>query len=201
MTDRVRGRIAPALLAALLVAACGGAQPSTAPVVDATTGPVATPDPHLAEPATADDVLRKLALAGLRITPNNASVGPSGEPIKSINASFEGWPLQISQYSSGVALRKVEKFDPAKGPRGGDSTYMLVGLNILVEYGPAIHTKKDPPPDARFRSSALKLVEVLDPLLGPLEQVSIDPLPLPGAPATTAPSPSAAASPEASPKP
>ena len=188
MRTQNRGRLAPVMSLVLLVAACGSSGPASTPVPGTTPQVSPTPDPHMSEPASVDDVIRKLALSGIRIVPNNATVGRDGEPVKSVNATFEGWPLSISEYTSASALRNVSKFDPSKGPSGGDATYVIVGLNILIEYGPDIHTKKDPPPPARFRTSAMKLVEYLDPLLGPLEQVTVDPLPLPGTAAAAAPS-------------
>lgn len=195
MRSRIRGVTTPLLVSALLLAACGGSGPG-ATLLPGTT-PVASPtgDPHLDDPASVDDVIRKLAVAGLRITPNNATSGRNGEPVKSVNATFEGWPLNISEFTSASALRKTGGFDPKKGPRGGDATYVIAGLNILIEYGPDIHTKKDPPPETRYRTSAMKLVEYLDPLLGPLEQVTVDPLPLPGGDTSAklpAPAPSSA---------
>jgi hypothetical protein len=128
--------------------------------------------------------------------PNNASAGRNGEPVKAINFTYDGWPLVISQFSSSAALRKSTEFDPSKQPRHGDATYKVAGLNILIEYGPGIRTAQDPPPDPRFRSAAMRLVDVLDPLLGPLQQASLNPLPLP----SPSPSPTLAPSPTPSAK-
>lgn len=193
MRSTIRGVVTPLLITVLSLVACGGPGPGSTPIPGTT--PIASPtaDPHLAEPASVDDVIRKLAVAGLRITPNNATSGRDGEPVKSVNATFEGWPLSITQYTSADALRKKGKFDPTRAPKGGDATYIIAGLNILIEYGPDIHAKSDPPPETRYRTSAMKLVEYLDPLLGPLEQVTVDPLPLPGADAASAAKPAASA--------
>ena len=182
------------LAAALLLGACGSAAPSASPVP--TTAPTATPDPHLSDPVSVEVVIRKLAGAGIRMQPNNASAGRNGEPVKAINFTYDGWPLVISQFSSSAALRANAAFDPSKQPRHGDATYKVAGLNILIEYGPGIRSPKDPPPDPRFRSAAMRLVDVLDPLLGPLQQASLNPLPLP----SPSPSPTLAPSPAASPK-
>ena len=196
MRSRTWGRLVPVLAVALLVGACGGAGPSasTAPVAAV---PTPTPDPHLTDPVSVEVIIRKLAGAGIRIQPNNASAGRDGEPIKAINFTYDGWPLVISQFSSAEALRTKGKFDPARTPRHGDATYVVAGLNILIEYGPGIGGQKDPPPDPRFRSAAMRLVDVLDPLLGPLQQVAVNPLPLPQP--SVAPSASVVASPSASP--
>src|SRR3954469_3496481 len=196
MRSRTWGRLAPVLAVALLVGACGSAAPSATPVP--TAAPTPTPDPHLTDPVSVDVVIRKLAGAGIRMQPNNASAGRNGEPVKSINFTYDGWPLVISQFSSSAALLANAAFDPSKQPRHGDATYKVAGLNILVEYGPGIRTTQDPPPDPRFRSAAMRLVDVLDPLLGPLQQASLDPLPLPAPSATPTIAPSPTASPKAS---
>ena len=182
------------LAVALLLGACGSATPSMTPAP--TAAPTPTPDPHLREPVSVDVVIRKLAGAGIRMQPNNASAGRNGEPVKAINFTYDGWPLVISQFSSSAALRANAAFDPSKQPRHGDATYKVAGLNILIEYGPGIRSAQDPPPDPRFRSAAMRLVDVLDPLLGPLQQASLNPLPLP----SPSPSPTLAPSPSASPK-
>ena len=101
--------------------------------------PPPRPNPHLTDPASVDVVVRKLAGAGIRIQPNNASSGRNGEPVKAINFTYDGWPLVISQFSSSAALRANAGFDPAKEPRHGDATYIVAGLNILIEYGPGSH--------------------------------------------------------------
>jgi hypothetical protein len=177
----------PLLISTLWLGACGGEAPAGSLLPGVTPVASSTPDPHMTEPASVDEVIRKLAIAGLRITPNNATSGRDGEPVKSVNATFEGWPLSISQYTSAEALKTKSTFDPEKGPAGGDATYIIAGLNILIEYGPDIHTKSDPPPETRYRTSAMKLVEYLHPLLGPLQQVTVDPLPLPGTAADAQP--------------
>lgn len=196
MRSRIRGVTTPLLISVLLFVACDGTAGLGSTPVPGTTPLVSpTPDPHLTDPASVDEVIRKLAVSGLRITPNNATSGRNGEPVKSVNATFEGWPLSISQYTSATALRTTGGFNPDKGPAGGDATYTIVGLNILIEYGPAIHTKSDPPPETRYRTSAMRLVEYLHPLLGPLEQVTVDPLPLPGGDTSAKPAASASATP------
>jgi hypothetical protein len=154
-----------------------------------------TPDPHLADPASVDEVFRKLSSAGLRITANTATAG--AEPIKRVSATYRDWPLILTQFSSADALAEVTKFDPSKPPRRGQAPYRIVGLNILVEYGPSVTNSKTPPlPDDLRRTAAMALIEVLDDLLGPLQQSAVEPLPLPGATST-----GESGSPIASPKP
>jgi hypothetical protein len=183
---------------AVVVAACGSntASPSPTPVPT----PVITPDPHLTEPASVDEIYVALQRAGLDITANTASSGPGGEPVKRISATFEGWPLILSQFSSSAALRAGSGFDPARAVRQGDPPITLAGLNILVEFGPTTSNTAIPePPDAARRAAALEIVAVLDPLLGPLGQVSAAQLPLPTG--TGLPSAPPSASPAVSPSP
>jgi hypothetical protein len=180
------GRAARAVLALVLgmaplaVVACSGApgaspSPTPAPVVA-----TPTPDPHLGDPASVDDVFRKLSAAGLRITANTATAG--AEPIKRVSATYRDWPLILTQYSSSSALLEAARFDPTKPPRRGQAPYRIVGLNILVEYGPSVTNSKTPPiADEKRQLAAIALIEVLDDLLGPLQQSAVEPLPLPGA--------------------
>jgi hypothetical protein len=187
------------VLAAALLAACGGdAAPSSSATPRPT--PVITPDPHLTEPVSIDTIFVELQKAGLDLTGNTASTGPAGEPVKSIAATYTDWPLVLSGYSTSAALRQVSGFDPTKPVRQGDPPIALVGLNILVEFGPKTsNTVLPQPPDARRLEAARELVRVLDPLIGPLSQVSVTPLPLPTATGLPSPSAPASGSPSVSP--
>lgn len=190
------------VLGATLVAACGG---NTAPSASASARPtpVITPDPHLTEPVSIDTIFVELQKAGLDLTGNTASTGPAGEPVKSIAATYMDWPLVLSGYSSSAALRRVSGFDPSKPIGQGDAPIALAGLNILVEFGPKTSNTVIPEaPDARRLEAAQELVRVLDPLIGPLSQVSAALLPLPtatGLPSPSAPGGSPSAGPSASP--
>ena len=177
-----------------LVAACGpGGTGAGSPSPQPT--PLITPDPHLAEPASVDDVYRELAKAGLRITANTATIGTDGVTVKRINATYASWPLIMTEYKSTNALQLAARFDSGQPPRQGESPYMIAGMNILLEFGPhSTNDKAPPPPEAEHVSAALELVEALHPLVGPLEQRSTEPLPLPTpmstpAPATASPRP------------
>jgi hypothetical protein len=147
-----------------------------------------------------DDVFRLLGSAGIHVVPLTASVGTSGEPVKRIAATYVDWPLVLSQYSTAEALRRVAPFDPRTKPKRGEAPYNFAGLNILIEYGP--RTTNDPLPiaaDATRQAALVALVNALDPLLSPLSQRSVVPVPLPH-PAPL-PSPSATPTPSASPSP
>jgi len=180
---------------ALLVAACGTAATTPSPTPPPT--PTPTPDPHLTEPASVADVFQALNAAGLRITANNAdSGGSSGGLLRRVNATYDSWPLILSEYASSAGLAASSGFVGGTAPTRDDAPFSFAGLNILVEYGP--HTKNDnEAPPARFSEAAQRLADALDPLLGPLAQSSVVPVVLPGvtpdavpsgAPASAAPS-------------
>jgi hypothetical protein len=170
-----------AVIATLVVGACGAsAAPSSAPTARPT--PLVTPDPHLAAPASVDDLFRLLGGADIRITPNTATGFPGGDPVKRINATYANWPLVLTEYTSVDTLTNLSRFDPKKPPRRGESPYILAGMNILIEYGPQVTNDLEPaPPDPNRRAAFLALVAALDPLIGPLRQRSVEPVPLPAA--------------------
>ena len=177
-----------------VAAACEAGAASPSPTLRPTV--VVTPDPHLTEPASVDEVFVALQKAGLDITANTASSGPGGQPVKRISATFEGWPLSLAEYTSSSTLRSGSGFDPAGAVRQGNAPITIAGLNILVEFGPKTSNTAIPEaPDGSRRTAAVRLIEVLDPLLGPLEQVSVAPLPLPNAPGVPQPTTSAEPSP------
>lgn len=165
--------------------------------------PTPTPNPQLTDPASADTVYQALRKAGLPVTANSANAGIGGEPLKRLNLTYDGWPLLIQEFSSADALGVTTRFSPKHRPQFGDPAYTFVGLNLFIEYGP--HTTNHLPetPDQRFIDAAMKLVAALDPLIGPLRQSSVSPIPLPTAPlASPAPSasgPADSASPSVSP--
>lgn len=186
---------ASTLVVGFLVTACAAAA-TPPPTITAVATPVVTPDPHLTAPASVDEIFRLLGGAGLRITPNTASGGPDEEPLKRINATYASWPLVLSEFTSAEALRKVGRFDIRKPPGRGESPYVLAGLNILVEFGPKVTNDARPPiPEPVKQAAFLQLVAVLDPLLGPLAQRSVEPVPLPTA--TALPAASGTATPAA----
>lgn len=168
----------------ILLAACGTAvtpPPSATPEPT----PLITPDPHLSAPASVDEVFRLLGAAGIRITPNTATTGVGGEPVKRINATYASWPLVLTEFTSADALLAHAGFDEPGSPGFQDTPYALAGLNILVEYGPRA-TTNDPPEvaDAARREAFRVLALALDALVGPLAQRSVEPVLLPSAPAS-----------------
>lgn len=160
----------------IVVVGCGNAVSSGSPPPSARPVPVITPDPHLTEPATADAVFNAIRVGKLPLSVNNASAGDTTSPIvKRINADIGNWPLIISQYRSSDVLRTTLKWDPTKPAAQGSAPYVFVGLNIVIEFGPT--TGKLQTPDANRQEQAERLVALVDPLLWPLEQRSVAPLP------------------------
>jgi hypothetical protein len=186
-------------LLAVMLTACGATAPASAPPATVAPTPVITPDPHLTEPATADAIFNAIRSAGLNLSISNAIGGDPNSPIvKQINAAVDNWPLVIVQYKDGATLRAALKWDPKKPPGNGNPPYAFVGLNILVDFGPSIG--KPAPPDSIREAQARALVAALDPLLWPLEQRSVTPIPTSTAIAVN-PSPSTKASAKPSTKP
>jgi hypothetical protein len=201
VSNHAARRLLGLAIAATLVVACGSAVPSSlAPSVRPT--PMITPDPHLTEPATADEVFTAIRSGGLPLAINNATAGDLNSPlVKRINADIANWPLVITEFRSSTALRDAVGWDAAVPPAQGDPPYAFVGLNILVEFGPV--TGPLATPDAPRRDQAKRLIALIDPLLWPLEQRSVVVIATrtptaPPAPAASSGSaaPSAAASPE-----
>ena len=195
------GALALAGLLALLTIACGSTA-SPSPVTPAPT-PVITPDPHLREPVTADEIFKAIGAQSDRaLGATNAVTGGPGDPlVKRINADFASWPLIITAFASSSTLRTVTGWDPSVEPVQGDPPYAFVGLNILVEFGPSTGIRLEVPVEAR-QAQARELAAILDPLLWPLEQRSVDPIetrtPEPEPGASTEPSADASADPSGS---
>lgn len=184
-------------IAASVLGACGGGPPSAPPSVALAT-PVITPDPHLADPTTADAVFIAMAKAGLKMTANNADAGgPDSDLVKRINATYLGWPLLVSQYTSSAALVKATEWFDGGTPTQGQAPVSIIGLNILVEWGPT--TGAEPPTlDAPRMAGLREMASTLDALLSPLRAHAV--VAVPGAAPVTADT-EGAASPEATPAP
>jgi hypothetical protein len=182
------------LLTAAIVVACGGTVAASFEPTPLPT-PVITPDPHLTEPVSADDIFRALGAAKIGITANNANQG-RGNPaiVKQINADIGNWPLRITQYRSSADLRAALKWKAGEKPVRNETPYAFAGLNVLVEYGPVSSAADPQAPDASRQTFAQQIVAVLDPLLWPLEQHSVVAIPSRTPVPSAAPSASAAPS-------
>ena len=186
-----------------MLTACSASVPSSAPPPTIAPTPVITPDPHLSDPATADAIFDVIRRAGLPLSVTNATGGdPSSPIVKQINAAIDNWPLVISQYKNSATLRAAVKWTPGKPPPDGGPPYLFVGLNVLIAFGPS--TGKPLSPDATRQAQAERLVEVIDPLLWPLEQRAVTPIPsrtaVAASPPAAPPKPSAKPGPKPSPK-
>jgi hypothetical protein len=170
---RPTGRLGFVVVAvAVVLAACGTPAAPPASATPAPT-PVITPDPHLKEPVTADQVYGILAAAKVAMTCPNANLG-NGNPriAKQINCTVEGWPLRIIQYTSVSTLGASLKWKAGAAPAGNEAPYNWAALNVLVQYGP-ISARAPKAPEAGRQATASALVAILDPLLWPLEQHSV----------------------------
>jgi hypothetical protein len=189
------------VMLACLIVACGGPAPSTEPSAQPTPPPSAGPTPvaALTEPATADQVYRALVAAGLKIQANTATGGEGQDPFKVIQASFEGWPLSIGQWSSGKVLREAHFWKPGAKPGRGEPPVQFMGRNILVQWGPVPSGLPKAPTDEQS-VVAIRLRNALETLLPPLTARANIPLPggLPGS--TPIPDPTKAP-PKATPRP
>jgi hypothetical protein len=183
------------LLCALLVVLAIGCGTSAAPVdpTPPSATPVVTPDPHLREPVTADQIYLAIAAANPAFRPSNAIVN-QGPIVKRINADLSGWPVRITAYTSSAALRKAFAWTAGDRPSRGEPPYAFAALNISVEYGPSSGLAPSKP-DATHQAIAVALLGILDPLLWPIEQHSV--MAIPG---RTIPPPSHAPAPTKTPK-
>jgi hypothetical protein len=180
-----------AIVIGVLAIGCGGSPPSAPPTV-ATPVPTAAPTPiaHLAAPVKADIIYQAMVRAGLKIMPNNASTGgPGHEPVKRINATYAGWPLAISEFSSVQSLLDSTKWAAGAGPTSGEAPISFLGLNILIEWGPTTGAGQRKPDDRQL-AAAEALHDALDPLVSPVAARTI--VPIPGVSATPEPAPTAA---------
>lgn len=179
---------------ALVVAACSSPPPSVAPATARPT-PVITPDPHLADPTTADAVYRGLGASGLRITANNATAGDAdSDLVKRINATFLGWPLNLSEFRSSSALAKATKWKAGERPGRGEAPISIAAANVLVTWGPTTG-ERPAKPDERQRAGLADLIAAMDRLLSPLRARTVVAVDVPGV--VLAPSDEPSGSPDA----
>jgi hypothetical protein len=198
--DRRRLPIWAAAVSALVLAACSSPPAASVAPTPAPT-PVVTPDPHLAEPVTADQVFRALGAAKLGMTANNASAGGNPDIVKLINADIGSWPLRIVEYRSSAALAKALAGLSGESPGSNEAPYAFAALNVLIEYGP-ISARAPSAPDASRQKAAASIAAALDPLLWPLLQRAVVVVPSRTAePVATPVAPSASVKPTKTPRP
>lgn len=136
-----------------------------------------TPNPHLSDPASAQDVFNGLGREGLKITTNTAAVGAEGAAvITRVNATYVGWPLDVTQYRTAADLTKAAKWKTGEAPGRGEAPVALAGGNILILWGPRTSRAKPPAPDERQRVALDALVAALDRLLSPIRTRTVVPV-------------------------
>ena len=176
------------VITSLFLGACGSSPAaSAAPTVVPT--PVVTPDPHLTEPVTADQLFRAFGSAKLGIVANNANTGGANPDIvKLINADIGSWPLRIVEFTSSKALQKALGWKAEAPPGRNEPPYAWAALNVLVQYGP-ISARAPAAPEVVRQKAASAILAVLDPLLWPIVQRSVVPIPSRTAEPTATPVP------------
>jgi hypothetical protein len=183
-------------------AGCGSsAPPSEAP--SAAPTPVITPDPHLREPVTADQVYAIFVAAKLAMSCPNANLGNGNPKIaKQINCNLGGWPLRITQYTSAKVLIDSLAWVDGVEPGGKEAPYNWAGLNVLIQFGP-ISARAPTRPDTERQDTATSILAILDPLMWPIAQRSIVAIPsrTPVPSATPVPSVKPSTKPAKTPKP
>jgi hypothetical protein len=171
----------------LIVIGCGpAAVASSAPTPLPT--PLITPDPHLKDPVSADQVWAAIASGHMRLTPNNATIS-EGTIVKRINADLDGWTLRITSYTNASAMQKAKTWKNGGTPGVGEAAYNFAALNVIVEFGPTSRASA-PSSDPEHQATAEKIVALLDPLIWPIEQHSVSAIPGRTVPPVATPSPS-----------
>ena len=148
-----------------------------------------TPWPPMIAPAVADDVYLALLADNLSITPNAANAGK--DPVKTIDATYDGWPLAILQYRTVDSLKAASKGKPGAKPGKGEAPIEFIGLNILIKWGPITSAVPSATLDDRHVAAAVTLRDKLGRLLAPLASRTIIELP----PASAGASPGTTGSP------
>lgn len=188
---RARGLAIGLTVLGLFVAACGSPPPSVVPVTPRPT-PLVTPNPQMTEPATADAVFTAIARAKLPIIANNAASGV--DPIAQINATYHDWPMLISEYKSSATLAKAKPWVPGDPPKRGEAPVSIIGLNILIEWGPTTGAKPPVLDEAQVKAMN-EFLAVIAKSIGPITVRTSTPLVVPVA--TPAPTPKVSPSPSA----
>ena len=191
-----------------IVVACGASAvtptPTPAPV---TVTPTATPDRHIVGPTDANAVFQILANAGLPVTQESIGApGPKGEPRLTLYIVAGAYPIAIGQFSSAKALAAAG-YQPGSAVAKGDAPFEIWASNVALHIGDQSAGHMPGDPEQGLTTMAQRVVNALDPYLGPLNQRAVQPVTLPTQPFVASPSPVAPASvapsakPTAKPKP
>jgi hypothetical protein len=187
-TAAVRCAAATALVIGL--AACGGNSSPQPTGIAAAATPAPTQDLHITGNADPNRIFQILAAAGLPVHQESLGAGPSGEPVSVLFVREGFQALAIQQYSSPKALLEAG-FKPGRKIGKGDSTYTFWAGNIVLNLGPRDDRIVPAAPTTELQADAARIVAVLDPFLGPLQQRSVVPITLPSTPVPATPPPTA----------
>jgi hypothetical protein len=182
-----------AICVALAVVATGCGSNTATPSPSSLATPAPTPDPHLKGNVTADQLYGILIAGKVGLTANNANLG-HGNPdiIKQINGAIGGWPVRITEYRSSAVMQKALGWKAGTAPGSDEAPYAWAAMNILIQFGP-ISAKPPTEPDSARQEAAKQIIDLLDPLLWPIYQHSVQAIP------SRTPAPSAAPSASAAP--
>jgi hypothetical protein len=180
-----------ALLSAIvvaLVAACGG-NSTPSPSTTAPSASVAAVDRHLSGNVDANRLFQILSGAGLPVNQESVTAGPNGEPTTILFLKDGFQALTIEQYSGPKAVSDAG-FTPGSKLVKGDSPYTFWAVNLVIRLGPRIPNALPAGPTLDLQNEAARVVNAIDPYIGPLQQRSIAPVALPSTPEPVKPSPS-----------
>ncbi len=189
------------LVLAVLVAACGASAVTPTPTPPpAVVIPTPTPDLHIGGSTDANRVFQILAAAGLPVHQESlGGPGPKGEPRLTLYVVAGAIPMAIGQYSSPKALAAAG-YRPGSPVAKGDAPFEIWTSNVVVHLGEQTAGRLPGEPDAAVVTTAQRVVDVLDPYLGPLNQRAVQPVDLPSQAPTASPSTPPSAAPSAKPK-
>jgi hypothetical protein len=196
--------IAAGLAVAVGLVACGGASATLTPTTPPPP-PTSSPDRHIRGSIDPNKVFQILASGGLVVNQESLSSTAQGEPVQVLFVRDGFQPLTIAQFSNAAAVAEAGYKRGTKLVKG-DSPYTFWAGNIVIHYGPRDTNSWPGAPGPDLQAEALKIVAIIDPYMGPLQQRSVVPVALPSTPEptvepSTAPTPKPSAKPAAKPTP
>jgi hypothetical protein len=183
-----------ALLSAVVVAfaaACGG-NSTPSPSTTAPSASISAVDRHLSGNVDANRLFQILSSAGLPVNQESVTAGPDGEPTTILFLKDGFQALTIEQYSGPKAVSDAGYTSGSKLVKG-DSPYTFWAVNLVIHLGPRVPSALPAGPTLDLQNEATRVVNAIDPYIGPLQQRSIAPVTLPSTPEPVKPSPSPSA--------
>lgn len=178
-------------IAVALIAACGG-NSSPSPSTTAPSAPVSTVDRHLSGNVDANRLFQILSGAGLPVNQESVTAGPNGDPTTILFLKDGFQVLTIEQYSGPKAVSDAG-YTPGSKLVKGDSPYTFWAVNLVIHLGPRIPNALPAGPTLDLQNEAARVVNAIDPYIGPLQQRSIAPVALPSTPEPVKPTPTPSA--------